>query len=121
MSRPPHYATPEEFTEAADAYFAVCDLDKEHIPTVNGLALALGMTRKCLWDYADKPEFGYAVEKARTKLETYWETRLAGTACTGAIFWLKNQGWRDKTETELTGKDGKDLLPSRVEVVAVNA
>lgn len=32
---------------------------------------------------------------------------------TSAIFWLKNRQpdkWRDKTTTELTGKDGKDLF-----------
>lgn len=31
-----------------------------------------------------------------------------------AIFWLKNRQkdkWRDKTELEATGKDGKDLIP----------
>lgn len=34
---------------------------------------------------------------------------------TAAIFWLKNRNpnnWRDKTSTELTGKDGKDLISS---------
>jgi DNA-binding XRE family transcriptional regulator len=33
---------------------------------------------------------------------------------TAAIFWLKNrqsQEWRDKTDHEHTGKDGKDLVP----------
>ena len=32
---------------------------------------------------------------------------------TSAIFWLKNRQpdkWRDKTTTELTGRDGKDLF-----------
>lgn len=43
---------------------------------------------------------------------------------TAAIFWLKNRRsgeWRDKAVSELTGADGKDLFPSRVEVVAVEA
>lgn len=34
---------------------------------------------------------------------------------TAAIFWLKNrnpENWRDKTSTEVTGKDGKDLISS---------
>ena len=34
---------------------------------------------------------------------------------TAGIFWLKNRNpdnWRDKTSTELTGKDGKDLISS---------
>jgi hypothetical protein len=30
--------------------------------------------------------------------------------CTGAIFALKNMGWSDKTQTELTGANGSDLV-----------
>lgn len=101
MGRPPIFSTPDEFEAAADAYFLSCEETEEKagdIPTVNGLCLALGMTRKTLWDYAGKPDFCDAVEKARARLEMAWERRLAGNACTGAIFWLKNQGWSDKTE-----------------------
>lgn len=105
MSRPPIFDTAKDFTAAADAYFEACkpkgDSDGD-MPTVNGLCLALGMTRKTLWAYADKPEFCDAVEKARARLEMAWERRLAGTACTGAIFWLKNQGWSDRTESVVT-------------------
>lgn len=101
MSRPPIFATPEEFDAAADSYFAAC-FASEEVPTVNGLCLALGMVRKTLWDYAARPGFGDAVEKARTRLEMAWEKRLAGTACTGAIFWLKNQGWTDRVEQTVT-------------------
>ena len=107
MARPPLWNTPQEFEQAADLYFESCKPcgeDKEgEIPTVNGLCLALGCCRETLWDYSRKPEFSDAVKRARTRLEMAWEKRLAGTACTGAIFWLKNQGWSDKTTTELTG------------------
>jgi hypothetical protein len=101
MSRPPIFETPEEFEAVADAYFAEC-LAKEMVPTVNGLALALGMTRETLLRYAEKPEFSDTVKRARTRLEAVWEQRLAGTACTGAIFWLKNQGWSDRMESVVT-------------------
>lgn len=107
MARPPIFSTPEEFEAKADAYFESCKPTGESdgdIPTVNGLCLALGMTRKTLWDYAAKPEFCDAVEKARTRLEMAWERRLAGNACTGAIFWLKNQGWTDRTEQTITAE-----------------
>jgi hypothetical protein len=79
------------------------------------------MTRKTLWAYSDKPAFCDAVEKARTRLELAWERRLAGNACTGAIFWLKNQGWTDKTETELYGKGGGAIEQThRIERVVVD-
>lgn len=107
MGRPPIFETAEQFDASADAYFESCKPTGESdgdIPTVNGLCLALGMTRKTLWDYAAKPGFSDAVEKARARLEMAWERRLAGTACTGAIFWLKNQGWSDKTEQVIQAK-----------------
>ncbi len=116
LGRPPIYETPAEFSEAVDAYFAGCkDEDGAPImPTINGLTLALGMTRKCLWDYAAKPEFCYAVEKARSRLEMAWEKRLAGNSCTGAIFWLKNQGWTDKTEQVVTADVNVSNIERRI-------
>ena len=45
------------------------------------------------------------------KCQQYAEEFLfVGKNAAGVIFNLKNNyGWRDKTEQELTGKDGKDL------------
>jgi hypothetical protein len=64
------------------------------------------MTRETLLRYEEKPEFTDTVKRVRIRLEAAWEQRLAGTACTGAIFWLKNQGWTDKTVSELSGPGG---------------
>jgi hypothetical protein len=105
VSRPPIYATPEEFKAVADQYFEDCKAN-EQVPTVNGLSLALDMTRETLLRYEEKPEFTDTVKRVRIRLEAAWEQRLAGTACTGAIFWLKNQGWTDKTVSELSGPGG---------------
>lgn len=103
--RPPIFDTPEEFTEVAERYFA--DREAKDKPfTVNGLALALGMTRETLLRYGEKEAFSDAVKAVRARLEDHWESRLAGPNAAGTIFWLKNQGWTDKTETELYGKGG---------------
>jgi hypothetical protein len=52
------------------------------------------------------------------RIEDILETRLYKAALTNdvnptmAIFGLKNHyAWKDKTESEITGKDGKDLIP----------
>jgi len=100
MARPPSFQTPDEFTAKADAYFASIATDK--VPTVNGLCLALDICRDTLWEYAKKPEFSDAVKRARTRLEMAWEERLTCPNVAGAIFWLKNQGWSDKTEQTIT-------------------
>ena len=103
MSRPPIFETPEEFTARAEAYFADC-AEREAVPTVNGLSLALGMTRETLLRYAEKPGFSDAVKMVRTRLEAAWEERLAGPNAAGTIFWLKNQGWTDRTEQLIDAK-----------------
>lgn len=119
MGRPPYFDNPEDFTREADAYFCRCVAD-ERVPTVNGLALALGFnSRQSLLNYAGKPEFVDAVKAIRTRLESEWEQRLSGPNAAGTIFWLKNHGWTDKTETELSGPNGGPLQYARVEVVAV--
>lgn len=118
--RPPIVETPEEFKRLADEYFAASKASDE-VPTVNGLVLALGFSsRQTLHNYEEKPQFVDVVKSARTRLEYEWEKRLAGGNAAGTIFWLKNQGWTDKTESEVYGKGGKDLFPTRVELVAVN-
>lgn len=105
MARPPLWETPEQLDEAIDAYFNSCKREGDElptVPTVSGLCLAIGCCRDTLWEYAKKPEFSDAIKRARTRLEMAWETRLYGTAATGAIFWLKNQGWKDATEQTIT-------------------
>lgn len=101
MARPPLWNTPDEFEAAADAYFVDA---KDKLPTVSGLCLALGCCRDSLWEYAKKPEFSDAIKRARTRLELAWEQRLGENSCTGAIFWLKNQGWKDQTDHKVTGE-----------------
>lgn len=114
MARPPKFQTSEEFESVADAYFVGCEA-REQVPTVNGLALALDLTRETLLRYAEKPEFSDTVKRVRTRLEAAWEQRLANTACTGAIFWLKNQGWSDKSEQVVTSTVEQ---VTRIELVA---
>lgn len=104
MARPPIFETPEEFDQAASDYFALCEA-KERMPTVNGLALALGFnSRQSLLNYAEKPEFLDTVKAVRTRLEAEWEQKLGGPNAAGTIFWLKNQGWSDKTEQTITAE-----------------
>lgn len=105
MGRPPKFTSPEEFTAVAEEYFDKREAEDKPF-TVNGLALALGMTRETLLRYGEKPEFSDAVKAVRARLEEYWESRLAGGNAAGTIFWLKNQGWSDKTEQTISGPNG---------------
>lgn len=113
MGRPLTIETPEEFARLADLYFET--LGEEEVPTVNGLALALGFnSRQSLLNYADKPEFVDTVKRARTRMENAWEQRLAGPNAAGTIFWLKNQGWTDKTEQVIDASVSVSAIERRI-------
>lgn len=117
--RPPLYTDPEQMRVVADAYFSRCRVE-ERIPTVNGLSLALNMTRMSLSRYRAKPEFADVIEMIYARMCEQWEQRLAGSNATGAIFWLKNQGWSDVQQQQISGPEGKPIESiQRVERVIV--
>jgi hypothetical protein len=112
--RPPLYETPEEMQAAIDIYFAT----EQHI-TITGIALALGFeSRQSFYDYEDKEEFSYIIKKARLRVENEYEKKLiTANSATGPIFALKNMGWADKVQNELTGKDGTPIQSENKHVV----
>lgn len=98
--RPAIYDNVEELEIKIQEYF-----DQEETPiTVSGLAYYLGfVSRQSLQDYKEREEFSYTIKRAVLFIESCYEQKLSGTTPTGAIFALKNMGWKDKTETELSG------------------
>lgn len=122
--RPPIFNSPKELQKKIDAYFngganeriIVVGLGTIKVPcyTICGLAYYLGfVSRQSLSDYEAKVEFTDIIKKARLRIEMAYEERLSESACTGAIFALKNMEWKDKSE--ITGKNGEPLfMPARV-------
>lgn len=98
MGRPLKYKTTNDLENEILKYFSrQQELNKP--PTVSGLALYLGFeSRQSLYDYNERPEFSYTIKRAILTIECYAEeVLLSGEAATGAIFWLKNHKWTDKT------------------------
>jgi len=58
-----------------------------------------------MYEYENEGEFSDTIKKARLRIENEYEKQLSWGNATGAIFALKNFGWKDKTEHEHTGKD----------------
>ena len=94
--RPRIIRTPDELEALIDAYFHKVEM-QGCAPTITGMALALGLSgRKVLNDYARSETFGYAVKRAKLRIESYYEDCLTTMKDpTGAIFALKNFGWRN--------------------------
>lgn len=116
--RPPVFESPEEMQEMISAYFnggmryrkivtgSGDNRRVEWIPvvTITGLCLYLGFdSRQSFYDYEKKPEFSYTIKKARMFIESEYEEILATTGNAGAIFALKNFGWKDRSEIEMSG------------------
>lgn len=125
--RPRVYETPEEMEGAIEDYFNPTSISttlkrdgsntpikeertRREKPTVTGLALHLGFeSRQSIYDYKENGEFSYIIKRALLMVENGYEERLSENACTGAIFALKNMGWKDKTETEISGNPDKPV------------
>jgi len=107
------YKTAAAFEKAARRYFKSAEENKKPF-TVTGLCIELGITRQTLLNYENNEEIdglSEAVKMAKLLIENFLEERLFEHNVTGVIFNLKNNfNWKDKTETELTGKDGERLI-----------
>lgn len=117
--RPPHYKTPEELEAKIDEYFVSGiptrkvvvgppnkrELVELEIPTITGLALYLGFeSRQSFYDYGKREEFSYIIKRAQFFIEVRYEEMLQYGNSTGAIFALKNMGWRDNQHIDHTTK-----------------
>ena len=104
--RPAVYTEPEILEKSVQEYFA-----QDGPKTVSGLAFHLGFeSRQSLYDYEQKGEFSYIIKRAKLKVEIEYEKQLSQNCGAGPIFALKNMGWKDKTETALTGTDGGPVV-----------
>ena len=113
VGRPRKISSPEEFDRLVDLYIATCqNIDKPVPITLTGMILALGLTSKdSLYEYGTYPEFSESVKRARLLIEQEYENRLiVGTNAAAPIFALKNFGWRDKAEVELSGNPENPLV-----------
>lgn len=134
--RPAFFEDPEAFQAKVEEYFVWVLGEREWVvneagereervkragchTTVTGLALFLGFeSRQSIYDYETKGEFAYIIKKARMRVEEGYEQRLHGTTPTGAIFALKNMGWKDRSEIAPVDQDGNTLQPFNRDQVA---
>ena len=117
MGRPPLFNSVNELEEKINEYFnsgikkrtvligRAPNQEKIEIevPTITGLAYFLGFeSRQSFYDYENNKDFSYTIKRARLFIEVEYEEQLQYGNTTGAIFALKNMGWRDKLETDNT-------------------
>ncbi|MBA3758881.1 hypothetical protein H0X10_04635 [Candidatus Saccharibacteria bacterium] len=108
VGRPLKFESPEVMLTKAQEYFN--DTPREEW-TITGVAVYLDTSRVTLMEYEGKPEFVNAIKKIKDQVEMAYEISLRKRGGSGDIFGLKNFGWRDKFETDIT-TDGDKIQAS---------
>ena len=99
--QPPKH-TPESLGKAYDDYMAMCREEKILLPNIAGLCVHAGIVRETFYNYKETKQYMDTIKRIEAGLEN------AALQCKDpakSIFYLKNKfGYRDKIETELSGK-----------------
>ena len=124
VGRPAKWGSPEELSVLIERYFEECKEDGD-VPTVTGLAYAIGTNRQTLLNYenclendklkkiGDEAKQAYVniIKDAKCYIESRYEQSLFDRSkTTGAIFSLKNNfDWKDKQEVVQSTEKKADL------------
>jgi hypothetical protein len=120
MATEKKYKTPELLSEAIGDYFKNGVRTKKvmlgnvavdmPVPTITGLVIHLGFCdRQSFYDYEKYKGYSCTIKKARTFIECHYEEMLQVGNTTGAIFALKNFGWRDKFPEDEGSQEGSGV------------
>ena len=95
------------YTEQAKEYLQRCDADLKELPSIEGLAVFLGIARSTIYEWKNKyPAFSDIVEKILAeqskKLINNGLSGKFNASITKLI--LTKHGYSDKTETDITTK-----------------
>jgi hypothetical protein len=127
--KPPFFSSPQEMEQKIKEYFDYVDAENEkgnldtppsyEPPTISGLMLYLGFSDLVsLLDYEKKSEeYAILIKRAKAIVMKIHEHRLSGTTPTGSIFWLKNFGWKDTQQMDLTNNGNSFNTLSDAELV----
>ncbi len=100
--RPRIYSSPEEMEAKVLEYFTHCNDNKDN-PKVTGLCLYLGFScRETLNEYQKLPEFSDIIKRAKLGVESHYEEGLNTFKYGGSVFALKNMGWKDQQDQNIT-------------------
>ena len=116
MARPTKYN--KDILAKANDYLIEWESEGDMIPSVEALSGYLEVSRKTLYNWGDEhSEFLHILEEVnRLQAKTLINNGLSGefnSAITKLV--LGKHGYSEKKE--LTGHDGKDLLPSTIQII----
>lgn len=124
MGRPTKYEGDATLERVTEYFFDSKMVADDNVPSIDGLAVYLGVDRGTVYNWMDKhPEFFNTVKRGEAH-----QTRAIINILTdkdkytqGAIFVAKNiLGWKDKVEQDNVSSDGSMATgkPTKIELVA---
>jgi transposase-like protein len=119
--RPSEYKP--EIIDKLNEYLAFAVPENQEIPTVEGLALRLGISKKTLYNWSEEhEEFLHALEELKmrqkeslTKIGIFGGKEINATIV--SLLLKVNHDMIETTRSEVTGKDGKELSPVLVKFI----
>lgn len=112
--RPPVFNTPEELIIKIEEYINLT-IQKRGKLRITDLVIHCGFeSRQSFYDLEKRDGFSYIIKRARMFIESQYESLLQDGLGAGAIFALKNMGWKDTTGMELSGPGGEPLIPPNI-------
>jgi hypothetical protein len=109
-----------EVIDEINEYLKSATPENQQIPTIERIALNLGIHRDTLYEWAKvHPEFSDTIEKVKaTQKDLLIQTGIFGgkevNATIIALLLKVNHDMIEVTREEHTGKDGKDLFPQPI-------
>lgn len=107
VGRPLKIETPKQMEKILNNYF---ETTEENKITITGLCLALDLDKTTFYDYEKREGYEDIVKRARLIVENSYELSLRENGRTGDIFALKNFGWVDKQEQEITQQNKINII-----------
>lgn len=112
VGRPRKFASPKDLEKLLNEYFEGREYNEI---TLTGLCLFLDINKDTFYEYAKKDGFKHILDMARLRIENSYEIALRKDGGSENIFALKNFGWREKQEIEVSSN--KDSNSIKVEFV----
>lgn len=117
VGRPLKFESLKELEDKINEYFSVTPEEEQMI---TGLAVHLDTSRETLCDYEGKEEYSDAVKRAKERIEMAYEKRGLKVGNAFDIFRLKNMGWKDRHESDVTSGGERIIIPMPSELIKKN-
>ena len=108
VGKPRKFETVQELQECLDAYKKYLT-ENNRPPTIAGLAYYTGVDRHTIYNYEKQDEYFHTIKNFRDWVLMTYEEEAIVKGNGGIVFMLKNYGYTDRQDHNLTGDLGLNI------------